>query len=203
MTGPVERRLTDPLAWLEAQMLERRTVLMRGPLDDHRAGRVVAQLMMLDADGDDEINLQIDSGGGPLQDALTVMDTIDLLGVPVRAVCMGRAEGSALGVFAVATVRLAAPHARFRLAEPSSETAGNAAAVTEWARQALIVLGQFVQRLASATGRPGEHLEAELSLGRWLDAEEAVAYGLADDIWRPPAGREPAPRGPLGFRPPG
>jgi ATP-dependent Clp protease protease subunit len=132
---------------------------------------------------------------------LSVVDTIDLLGVPVVATCVGRAEGSAVGVVAAAERRFAAPHARFRLAEPSSSVTGNAAGLHHWAQHHQAQLDRFVERLAQATGRPGEHIEADLDAGTWLSAQEAVNYGLVDQIWQPGRDRgwEEAPRQPLGF----
>ena len=73
--------------------------------------------------------------GGTLEAAFTLIDVIDLLGVPVHATCIGRAEGAALGVLAVATRRLAIPHARLRLCEPTNAFAGRADDVASWAAQ--------------------------------------------------------------------
>lgn len=182
---------------LQAQLAEQRIVLLRGVLDDDLAGQVAAQLMLLDASGDDAVTLHVDSGGGPLHAAFTVIDTIDLLGVPVETVCVGRVEGAAVGVVAAAPRRQAARHARFRLSEPTSSVAGRAAELEAWAEHHQAQLARFVERLALATGRPAEHVEADLSIGRWLDAPGAVRYGLVDGLWEPGA----SPRLPLGFWP--
>ncbi|HEX7094260.1 MAG TPA: ATP-dependent Clp protease proteolytic subunit, partial [Acidimicrobiales bacterium] len=74
--------------WARASLLERRTVLLDGPLDDATASRVTSELMLLAADGDEPIMLRIDSEGGSTAAALTVIDVIDALGVPVHAVCV-------------------------------------------------------------------------------------------------------------------
>lgn len=198
------------LSWVEARLLERRVVFLRGGLDDELVGRVAAELMMLDASGDDPVKLQLDSPGGSLQAGFSLMDTIEALGVAVHASCVGRAEGAAVGVFAVADRRLAAPHARFRLAEPPAAASGHAAALSQFADHHQAQLSRFVAVVARATGRPAEHVEADMAVGRWLGAEEAVAYGLADGIWEtprqprgapedPPGGRR---RPPFGFTPP-
>ena len=170
---------------LQAQLAEQRIVLLRGELDDDRAGQVAAELMMLDASGDEPVTLHVDSAGGPLHAAFTVIDTIDLLGVPVETICVGRVEGSAVGVVAAAPRRQAARHARFRLGEPTSSVAGRAAELEAWAEHHQAQLARFVDRLAEATGRPAEHVEADLSTGRWLDAPGAVSYGLVDGLWEP------------------
>ena len=101
-------------AWpdpIRARMFEQRVVLVNGELDDALAGSVATELMTLDACGDGAVRLLLNSGGGTFEAAFTLIDVIDLLGVPVHATCIGRAEGAALGVLAVAARRLAIPHA--------------------------------------------------------------------------------------------
>src|SRR2546430_7030452 len=83
-------------AGVEAAMFERRLVYVRAPLDDRRAGEVTAQLMTLDAEGDDPVSVLIDCADATLDGAFAVVDTIDLLGVPVHATCIGRVEGPAV-----------------------------------------------------------------------------------------------------------
>ena len=182
-TGPAEPYSWE--GWLRDRLLEHRQIFLRGPLDEAEAGRVAVELMYLDAQGDGAVHLQIDSGGGPVHAALTLVDTIELLGVPVRAACIGRVEGSAVAVFAAAEYRSASPHARFRLHEPESSAAGTAGELTSWSQQRSQDLLRMAQVIAHATGRPLEHVEADIAAGRWLDAEQALAYGLVNDT-RPP-----------------
>ena len=85
---------------LEAQLLDRRVVRLWGPLDDASVGRACAEMMALDATGDAAVQLYVGSSGGPLHLALTLIDTMDLLGVPVHVTCLGRAQGAAIGVVA-------------------------------------------------------------------------------------------------------
>jgi ATP-dependent Clp protease protease subunit len=184
-------------------MLAKRIVTLRGTLDEALAGQVALELMSLDASGDERITLYVDSASGNLEGAFTVMDVIDLLGVPVDATCLGRAEGPAVGVMAVSDHRSAAPHARFRLCEPQSSAQGRASDMQRFAEQQRLQLDRFIARVADATGRPTEHVEADINAGRYLQAGEALEYGLIDDIWTPVrrAGAEGDGREPLGFRP--
>ncbi|MGO9658669.1 MAG: ATP-dependent Clp protease proteolytic subunit [Acidimicrobiales bacterium] len=190
---------------LEAQLLDRRVVRLWGPLDDASVGRACAEMMALDATGDAAVQLYVGSSGGPLHLALTLIDTMDLLGVPVHVTCLGRAQGAVIGVVAAGARRAAAPHAQFYLSEPEVSVSGRASQLAAWADHHRAQLERFVQRLAEATGRPAEHVEADLSIGRWLDAEQARQYGLVDYIWGPggPARPEPqtGPARPLGFGP--
>jgi ATP-dependent Clp protease, protease subunit len=189
---------------LRETMLAKRIVSIRGDLDEALAGQVALELMSLDASGDEHVTLYVDSGGGTLEAAFIVVDVIDLLGVPVHATCLGRAEGPAAAVVAVADNRFCAPHARFRLCEPVSEAHGIAVDMRRFADQQKLQLARFVARIAEATGRPVEHVEADVASGRFLDAHEALEYGLVDEIWTPTRNQGDADRdrGPLGFQAP-
>jgi ATP-dependent Clp protease protease subunit len=202
VTGPLGRPLgtgADPVADVQSRLFERRIVLLSGELDDNRAGQVAAQLMTLDATGDDHVTLQVNSWGESLQAAFAVMDTIDLLGVPVHSVCVGRAEGPVVGIVAIAANRRAAPHARFRLSQPRFETSGTALELAEWSLHCQRQLDRYCERLAEATHQPSTRIAADLESGRFLSAADAVRYGLIDEVGRP----EPADHRdrPFGFRP--
>jgi ATP-dependent Clp protease protease subunit len=188
---------------LRETLLAQRIVSLRGALDEQVAGQAALELMSLDASGDEHVTIYLDSGTGTLDAAFMIIDVIDLLGVPVHATCLGRAEGPAVAVIAAADHRFAAPHASFRLSEPVSSAHGRAQDMQRFAEQQRMMLERFVARLAEATGRPPEHVEADLCAGRYLDAREALEYGLVDEIWTPAraGGQADKDRGPLGFQP--
>jgi len=172
-----------PSGPIGADLFERRIVRLWGPLDDGAVNLACAQMMALDAVGDEAVQLLLASSGGPLYSALALIDTMDLLGVPVHVTCLGRAEGSAVGVVAAGSRRSAAPHAQFHLSEPEVSFSGNAGQLAAWADHHGREQERFARRLCQATGRPLEHIEADLSQGRWLDAEGARRYGLIDEVW--------------------
>jgi ATP-dependent Clp protease, protease subunit len=184
---------------IRASLFERRVVLLSRRLDADTANRAAAELMTLDALGDEPIELQIDCAEGELEAALSLMDVIDLVGVPVHATARGLVGGPAVGVLAVCARRQATPHASFRLHEPRSSFAGSAQDLAHWADHSLERSRLFCRRLAEAVHRAEEHVEADVATGRFLSADEALAYGLIDGISGTRRGEPPGR--PIGFAP--
>jgi ATP-dependent Clp protease protease subunit len=104
-----------------------------------------------------------------------------------------------VGVLAVATRRSATQHTSFRLYEPKESFAGSAQDLAHWADHSLERCRLFCRRLAAAVHQPAEHVEADVAAGRFLSAEEALAYGLIDEISG--ARRPEQPGRPMGFGP--
>jgi ATP-dependent Clp protease protease subunit len=168
-------------------LFEQRTLLVRGELTDVLASETGAALMTLDALGDSRITVQLDVTGGGLDAAFSVIDVIDLLGVPVEVRCVGRADGPGVGILAVGTHRVMAPHARVRLVDPSAGFAGRASELGAWAEHHRAHVGRFHRRLAEAVRRPVAEVADDCARGRYLTAEEALRYGLVDEVAAPHA----------------
>jgi ATP-dependent Clp protease protease subunit len=189
--------------------MEQRVVLLNGPLDDATVTRVSAELMTLDAEGDDAVTLRIDCGEAALAPALTLMDVIELMGVPVWAVCLGQVGGGAIGVLSVCDHRAAMPSTRFTLSEPATHMEAHVRNVAQWAELRAAERGRFCERVGAAVGKPAEEVGADLERGRFFGAAEALAYGLLDEVCRPDAdvrrlpgsGSSPGSTPPIGFRP--
>lgn len=171
------------------QFFGRRTVLVTSTLDDETASRVAAELMTLDALGDDPIGLWVNCSGGTIEGALTVMDVIDLAGVPVHATCLGRADGPAIGVLAVAHHRAAAPHARVRFEAPTSSLAGRVCDVVRAAEELGRRNRDFCTRVARAANQSIEWVEDAMRSRRTFEPVEAQRAGLVDVIAGPRAAR--------------
>jgi ATP-dependent Clp protease, protease subunit len=202
--GPPDRgheALSDVLA---RRLLAERVVLLNGPFDELSGTRVSAELMTLDADGDEPVTLRVDCADAGLAPALTLMDVIELMGVPVRALCLGQVGAGAIGVVAVCTHRAAMPSTRFSLCEPATELKAHVRNVAQWAELHAAERQRFCARLGAAAGRSAAAVEQDLGHGRFLGAAEAVEYGILDEVCRPdtPVGRLPGSGPPpVGFRP--
>jgi ATP-dependent Clp protease, protease subunit len=179
-------------------------VLLHGPLDDLSVTRVSAELMTLDADGDEPVTLRVDCGEAALAPALTLMDVIELMGVPVRALCLGQVGSGAVGVVAVCAHRAAMPSTRFSLSEPATQLQAHVRNVAQWAELRADERHRFCARVGAATGRPAADVEADVERGRFLSAQEALDYGILDEVCRRDAPVRRLPGSgppPMGFRP--
>ena len=192
-------------AELQQRLFVQRIVLVSGRLDDELTGEVVAELMSLDALGDDPIILALSSPGGPIGCSMAIVDVIDALGVPVHATALGSVEGPPVGVLAVAARRAASPHARLRLCEDDVAFEGPARAIEAWVAEHDERLGSFARSLARRSSRPVDEILRDVAARRYLSAEQALEYGLIDEIVRPDAAvvrlAGAAGRATLGFRP--
>ena len=186
------------------RLLAQRVVLMSSPLDDFSVTRVAAELMTLDADGDDAVTLRVDCGEAALAPALTLMDVIELMGVPVRALCLGQVGGGAVGVVAVCSHRSALPSTRFSLSEPATQLQSHVRNVAQWAELRGAERSRFCSRIGAAAGQHPATVERDLERGRFFSADEAVEYGILDEVARPDAPVRQLPGTgppPMGFRP--
>lgn len=164
-------------------LLARRTVMLDRALDHEAATLVSAQLVALDQAGGEPITLVVNSPGGPVEAAVALLDTMDLVRAPIATTCVGRAEGTAAVVAATGTGRRrigAGARVRLRLADldlrgPSSRLDRELAYHRE-------LQATLVDRLAAVTGRERHLVERDVDAGRAFTAAEAVAYGLADEV---------------------
>ncbi|MGY1762143.1 ATP-dependent Clp protease proteolytic subunit [Geodermatophilus sp. SYSU D00779] len=166
--------------WLAERLLEQRVVTLSGELDTDAVNRAVAELALLDATGNDPVRLRLSGVGADLQGALTLVDALDLVGVPVHATSLGVLSGPAVAVLAVADRRIAGAHATVRLCEPRAPRGVPGHEVEAWAAEHARQLRRLQERLAAACGRSVDEVAADMRAGRLLDAEEARAYGLVD-----------------------
>ncbi|GAA2646498.1 ATP-dependent Clp protease proteolytic subunit [Paractinoplanes durhamensis] len=169
--------------WLEERLFDQRIVMVRGLLTNEAATGISAALLTLDATGPAPIQLHVSGDGGELGAALTVIDVIDTMTAPVHALVTSQAVGAVVAVLAAADKRSAYRHARFKLTEPhAAGVTGTADEVTRAAGQHLRELEEIVLRLVEVTGQSRSRIEDDLSAGRILSAQEAVEYGLIDEI---------------------
>jgi ATP-dependent Clp protease, protease subunit len=174
-----------PRLSVERALFDRRIVMLSGPVDAQRAGDIAAALMTLDALGDAPVELRLNATSDSLDAAFILIDTIDALGVHVDATVASTVGGTIAGVLAVCSHRRISPFGSVHLSEPTADFSGAATDLQTQAADLETRVGHYARRLAEATGRPFEHVEADLRAGRHLPAAAAVEYGIVDEVARP------------------
>jgi len=172
----------DQNGWLYRQLMDRRIVLAQGTLDARLATVLCAQLLTLDAEGEDPIQLHLHTPDGDVGAALTVVDALDALRVPVHAVAVGTVGGPGIGVLVAAGQRSSYPHASFHLTEPRTAVHGTAHEVAAHEANHRGLADDLYDRIARVTGRTAEQVRDDARQGRYLNAAEAVEYGLIERI---------------------
>jgi ATP-dependent Clp protease, protease subunit len=170
------------------RLLRRRVVLLSGEINSEKANDVMARLLWLEQESDDEpIELRINSPGGDLLSGLAVVDTIGQLRCPVATTCAGLAASMASVVLSVGTrgQRRATPNARILIHQPwTGQFQGQAADLERTAEEVLRLRRRVDGILAEATGQTVERIHHDTDRDTWFSAEEAVAYGLIDEVTR-------------------
>ena len=167
---------------LADRLLDQRVVALAGELDAEATNRAVAELALLDASGNEPVRLRLTGASADLDAALTLVDTLDLMGAPVHATALGTLSGPAVAVLAVADRRVAGPHATVHLCEPRSARGVPGRDLEALAAERARQLRRLQERVAEACGRPVDEIAEDMRAGRILSAAEAQAYGLVDEI---------------------
>ncbi|MGH2436360.1 MAG: ClpP family protease [bacterium] len=166
-------------------LLRQRIVFLRGPLDGKNADLAMAQILHLDSDDPTrDIALYINCPSADLRSALALYDLMGTARSPVRTLCLRTAAGGAALLLAGGTQgrRQALPNARVSLYSPRREVSGTVGEIDVQARELLRLRQQIHELLARHTGQPLERIEQDAERERWLNAEEAKAYGIVDEI---------------------
>ena len=168
-----------------SRLLRERLIFLVGPVTDQTANVVVAQLLFLESENPDkDISLYINSPGGSVSAGLSIFDTMQFIKPDVSTLCMGIA--ASMGAFLMAAgakgKRFALPNSRIMIHQPSGGAQGQATDIEIHAREILKTREQLNRIYAERTGQPLEKIQADMERDFYLDAEEAKAYGLIDQV---------------------
>lgn len=168
-----------------SRLLMDRIIFLGTPVNDDVANMIIAQLLFLEADNPGrDIHLYINSPGGSVSAGLAIYDTMQFLKSPVNTICMGLA--ASMGAFLLTAgakgKRSALPNSRIMIHQPSGGTQGTAADIEIQAKEILYLRSRMNELMAKHTGRPLEQIERDVDRDRFMSAEEAVQYGLIDQV---------------------
>jgi ATP-dependent Clp protease protease subunit len=170
---------------LYSRLLKERIIILGTPIDDAVANLICAQLLFLEyEDIDKDIHLYINSPGGDITALFAIYDTMKFIKPDVSTFCYGQAASAAAVLLGGGArgKRFALPHARILLHQPWGGVGGQASDIEIQAKEILRMRDLLNSLLASDTGQPVERIAADTDRDFVMTAEEAVGYGLVDEI---------------------
>ncbi len=171
-----------------SRLLKDRIIFLGGPIDDHAANLVVAQLLFLEAqDPDKDIHLYINSPGGSVTAGLAIYDTMQYIKCDVVTICVGQAASIAAVLLSAGTKgkRYALPHSRLMIHQPLGGAEGPAKDVEIITKELLRIKDLINRILSKHTGQPIEKIEKDTDRDFFMNAYEALEYGLIDKVIEP------------------
>jgi len=168
-----------------SRLLKERVIFAVGPVEDHMANLIVAQLLFLESENPDkDIHLYINSPGGSVTAGLSIYDTMQFIKPDVSTMCIGQA--ASMGAFLLsggaAEKRYILPNARTMIHQPSGGAQGQATDIDIQAKEILIIRERLNRLMAEHTGQPLEVIERDTERDRFMDAEQSKEYGLVDHV---------------------
>jgi len=170
---------------LDDMLLENRIVFLIGEINYARAAEVIMKILYLDNQKrNTEISLYVNSPGGSVDDTMAIYDTMQFVSSPIATYCIGRAQSGGAVVLAAGTKgkRFALPHAKIMLHQPWGGVFGQAADIKIQAEEILKAKKMLNELLAKLSGQPVEKVSAETERDRYMTADEALKYGLIDEV---------------------
>jgi len=168
-----------------SRLLKDRLVFIVGPVEDHMANLVVAQLLYLESENPNkDIHLYINSPGGVVSAGLSIYDTMQFINCDVSTICVGQAASMGALLLAGGTKgkRFALPHSRIMVHQPSAGYQGQATDISIHAEEVLALKRRLNEIMAKHTGQDLETIEKDLERDNFMSAEAAVKYGLIDTV---------------------
>lgn len=168
-----------------SRLLRDRVIFIIGPIDDHSANLVVAQLLFLESEAPDKgISLYINSPGGVVTAGLAIYDTMQFIKPEVHTMCMGQAcsMGSFLLAGGAKGKRVALPNARIMIHQPSGGAQGQATDIAIQAAEILKIREQLNGIMAHHTGQPIKTINKDMERDNFMSAQQALEYGIIDKI---------------------
>ncbi|MER2178595.1 MAG: ATP-dependent Clp endopeptidase proteolytic subunit ClpP [Stenotrophomonas maltophilia] len=180
-----------------SRLLKERLIFLVGPIDDHMANVVVAQLLFLEADNPEkDISIYINSPGGVVTAGMAIYDTMQYIKPDVSTICVGQAAsmGALLLASGAAGKRYALPNSRVMIHQPLGGYQGQATDIDIHAREILTLRSRLNEVLAKHTGQSLETIARDTERDNFKSAADAVAYGLVDQVLerRPEESIQPA-----------
>jgi ATP-dependent Clp protease protease subunit len=168
-----------------SRLLKERVIFIVGPIEDHMANLVVAQLLFLESENPEkDIALYINSPGGSVSAGLSIYDTMQFIKPEVSTMCVGQAAsmGAVLLAGGAKGKRLSLPHSRMMIHQPLAGFQGQASDIDIHAREVLETRDRLNRILSKHTGQTIDQIRNDTDRDNFMGGEAAVAYGLIDRV---------------------
>src|SRR5690554_1933401 len=168
-----------------SRLLKERVIFLVGPVEDHMANLVVAQLLFLESENPDkDIHLYINSPGGSVSAGLSIYDTMQFIKPDISTMVIGQACSMGAFLLAASTKgkRLSLPNSRIMIHQPSGGAQGQATDIQIHAKNIQDTKDRLNKIMAQHTGRPIEEVAADTERDNFMDPDVAMAYGLIDKV---------------------
>lgn len=168
-----------------SRLLKERVIFVVGPIEDHMANLIVAQLLFLESENPEkDISLYINSPGGAVTAGLAIYDTMQFIKCDVSTLCIGQAAsmGAVLLAGGEKGKRFALPHSRVMIHQPLGGYQGQATDIEIHAKEILKIREQLNTMLSEHTGQKIEIIDKDTERDNFMSADEAAEYGLIDEV---------------------
>jgi len=168
-----------------SRLLKERVIFCVGPIEDHMANLIVAQLLFLESENPDkDIHLYINSPGGSVTSGMAIYDTMQFIKPAVSTMCIGQAAsmGALLLTGGAKGKRYCLPHSRVMIHQPLGGFQGQASDIEIHAREILLIRERLNEILARHTGQPLDKIAEDTERDNFMSAEESAEYGLIDEV---------------------
>ncbi len=170
-----------------SRLLKDRVIFMTGEIEDHMANLIVAQMLFLESENPDkDIHLYINSPGGSVTAGLSIYDTMQFIQPDVSTMCIGQAAsmGAMLLAGGAKGKRLALPHSRIMIHQPSGGAQGQASDIEIQANEIIKLRLKLNELLSIHSGQDVEAIARDTERDNYMSADEAAEYGLVDKVIR-------------------
>jgi len=168
-----------------SRLLRERIVFITGEVEDQMASLIVAQLLFLESENSQDISMYINSPGGVVTAGMAIHDTMQYIKPKVRTVCIGQA--ASMGSFLLAAgepgMRVALPNARIMVHQPSGGARGMASDIEIQAKEILRIRSRMNDLYVRYTGQSLTDIEKALDRDTFLEADEALKFGIVDKVF--------------------
>lgn len=168
-----------------SRLLKDRIIILSGEIDDNLANSIVGQLLYLDSVNHNDISIYINSPGGSITSGMAIYDTMNFVKSKVSTICIGMAASMAAVILSSGTKgkRICLPHSEVMIHQPLGGTQGQASDIEIHARHIQKTRESLNKILADNTGKSVETITKDTDRDNFLDAKQALKYGLVDKIY--------------------